>query len=239
MLSKLMASCTGTARRPRWLRVTGAGTAWAALLVLAAGGVAAASGTATPNRIKACYQPAKTPATLTIPHGSTCPAKDKTLTWNKVGPPGPQGPPGALAGLSAMVPPTSLALSAGTWKAVLTTQPVPASGSYYVTASAVLNVSTGDQPSCEIGWTDGVVNLGSGYIASVGPVPAAGFQTIGLTSPVVVPATDRLVLYCIATAANTTTSFSQGALTATLISHPIAGAPRAHAGVRLSAPPRP
>src|SRR5215470_13113404 len=80
----------------------GALAAGVALAVLATGGVAlasdsGASGTlAATGKIRACYHPGTQPAALgVLTHGHTkCPAGDKKLTWNNVGPQGPAGPQG-------------------------------------------------------------------------------------------------------------------------------------------------
>ena len=72
-----------------------------ALAVLATGGVALASDSAAGHAaatatIKGCFKPGTPTAPLRVatrPHAA-CPAGDRKLTWNTVGPQGPQGIPG-------------------------------------------------------------------------------------------------------------------------------------------------
>ncbi len=207
---------TAASQRPRWRRVAAAGAAGTALTVLAAGGIAAASSKASPNTITACYKPAKAPAPLTVPPGTTCPAKQTTLTWNKVG---PQGPPGPAPGVSAATAGGG-SLSSAAWTKVLTASPAPATGVYYATASVGLAVAANSLAGCEFATSAGTVL--SPLFAT--EAPGAGQRsTLSLTYPLILTAGQVLSVQC-AVAAGSSAIVQDSAMTAMQVSQPIAAA---------------
>jgi len=260
MLSNLR---TWHARTPYRLVTGGTAISAAVIMALAAAGIALASDTnAAPKTITACYKPAKAPAALTVPNGSSCPANETTLTWNKIGPQGPrgatgpsgaagpqgpqglagpqgqpgqagpQGPPGDSFGVSGTNGTETRIGSSNT--TVLQAASVPVSGTYYVNASVLVDVFQNDQVECLLGSANGVFTT---PFFGVGPFSSGTLeQTLPLTGSMDLAAGDAPVVDCFDP--NAASFFLDGAITATLISsanpaNPPASRTRPH----LPAPP--
>jgi hypothetical protein len=184
----------------------------AALTILGIGGGALASNVAAPGQIKACYKTGATLPPLThIATSGTCPTGNSTLTWNKVGPPGPAGISVGTSGTSG----TSVPLNAvQTLVPVLSAAAAPASGTYYVNASVMLVVAQGDTVACILA----VNGAATGPFATVGPVPNQTYETIPLSDAVSLQAGQAPEVECSGYTGNAGTSFYDGGITSTLIS---------------------
>jgi hypothetical protein len=150
------------------------------------------------------------------------------------GPPGGQGPPGVSAGVST-VSGTSVPLNtAQSLVTVMTTPAVATGGEYYVNASAMLVVGSGDTVAC-IAEVNGSA---TGPFATVGPVPNPTYETLPLAVSIGVPAGGTISVACSGYTANATTLFYDGGITATLIDSDNASAAAEHAAARPPALPR-
>jgi hypothetical protein len=245
----------------RWFSVAAVTLASATLAVAAVGSDALASSTATTTgTIKACYKTGT--ALVPLSHvGSSvaCPTGDSTLTWNQVGPQGPQGVQGAQgaqgpqgtrgaqgpqgpqgpAGVSQGISTTNTTiapLDQGTLVPVMTISPVPTSGTYYLNASIMLTVASGDGVSCI--WAENGGEVGT--FATVGDVPNISYQTLSLTGSLYLPAGTDLQVLCSDYNSAAATSFYNGAITGVLINSPSgnANAKPAAAPIRHGLPPK-
>jgi hypothetical protein len=240
------------------LRVGAVIVSGAALTVLGAGGVASANGSpaTTSGTIKACYKTTTSPSTIKrIPGSSTCPSGNSTLTWNQSGPRGPQGPAGSQgpagpqgpagsqgptgpqgpAGLSVGTSGTSGTLvplnQAQTLKTVLSGSAVPTGGVYFVNASVMLIVASGDTVACILADNGNAV----GVFATVGPAPNQTYETLPLTGAISASAGDTLEVQCADYTSSNVTTFYDGDITSVLMSS--TGNAAAHAA--KSRPARP
>jgi hypothetical protein len=233
------------------LRLGGALAAGVALVMLATGGVAlasdaAATGTLTATaKIRACYHPgSRTAALAVLTHGRTnCPAGDKKLTWNTVGPQGPAGPQGPQgeqglqgdqgptgpqgpAGLGTGVTTgqvTTIPIDAGPNDpvTVLTAPPVPTSGVYYITASITVNVAGADLVACAA-----VPDQTEPMTAQFGPSSATISTPLALGGALSLAAGQTPSVICIDANSNASTEFLEGSMSATLINSSNATASR-------------
>jgi hypothetical protein len=219
----------------RWLSVAAVTIASATLALVGVGSDALASNTAATGTIKACYKTGT--ALVPLNHvGSSvvCPKGDSTLTWNNVGPPGPQGPPGASQGISASSN-TNVPLHQGnTLVQVLAITPVPTSGTYYLNASIMLTVGAGDGVACV--WAENGTEVGT--FATVGDVPNLSYQTVPLSASLYLPAGTILQVLCSDYNSVSQTSFYNGAITGVLINSPSGNAKLAATPVRHGLPPK-
>lgn len=204
----------------RWLSVAAVTVTSAALALVGVGSDALASNTATTGQIKACYKKGTALVPLNHVGGSVkCPIGDSTLTWNKVGrqgPPGPQGPAGVSQGISTSSS-TNVPLDQGnTLEPVMTITPVPTSGTYYLNASIMLVVGSGDAVACIWGINGGE----AGTFATVGVVPNLSYQTVALTGSLYLAAGTDLQVLCAGYNSVAQTSFYDGAITGVLINSP-------------------
>ena len=187
--------------------------------MLATGGVALASDSAATGKmaatgkIRACYQPGSQPAALAVlTHGRTkCPAGDKKLTWNIVG---PQGPPGLGTGVTSSSSTQTPIDSPNPADAdiVLTAPAVPVSGVYYVTATVSALVDTSDFVAC----SPGPDNIES-ETTQFGPAPAKMSTTVAVNGALQLTAGQTPAVGCIDLAGDSNTTFLEGLLNATLI----------------------
>jgi hypothetical protein len=191
----------------------------AVVTALAAGGIAVASDTAaTPRLIEACYRPGHSPAALAVLiRGRKCPAGDKTLTWNQVG---PQGPPGISVGVSA-TDDSPVPLSPSTFTHVLQAASVPVKGVYYVSASVEVTLDANDSVDCQVVTKDfGAADS----FAQAGPFAGQTSVTLPFTGAVTLAAGDAPIVTCI-DGGGSATEVIRGAMTATLINNAIPAGP--------------
>jgi Collagen triple helix repeat (20 copies) len=126
---------------------------------------------------------------------------------------GPQGPAGDSYGVTGYSG-TSAALStADQLVTVMSTAAVPATGTYYVTATVTAVVSAGDYVACYI---DGQEETD---VPVVGPVAGIGYQTLALTASVPASAGDAISVTCAGYEGDAGTSFYSGEMTALLVSN--------------------
>jgi hypothetical protein len=220
----------------RWLSVAAVTLASATLALAAVGSDAlASSSTTTTGTIKACYKTGTALVPLNhVGNSVACPTGDSALTWNKVGPQGPQGPAGVSQGISTTSS-TNVALDqASTVVPVMTVNPVPTSGTYYLNASIMLTVGTGDTVACV--WAENGTEVGT--FATVGPVPNLSYQTVSLSGSLYLPAGTDLQVLCADYDSVAQTSFYNGAITGVLINSPSGNAKPAAAPVRHGLPPK-
>jgi len=225
-----------------WVRRGGLWAAGTGLAMLATGGVALASDAApaASGQIRACFRPGSNPSRLKVLHtaGSHCPRGYQTLTWNITGPQGPAGHTGATgpqgqpgpkgdAGPQGPQGPAGLSTGVNTRKArsvfiadgpsnpvpVLTSVPVPADGIYYLSASMTIQVGKGDTVTCQFAPAPP-----DGTSQRIGLAPAITFQSMSLTGAVSLLAGETPSVTCTDGLGTKNTEFSQGNLTAILIS---------------------
>jgi hypothetical protein len=220
----------------RWLSVAAVTLASATLALAAVSSDAlASSSSTTTGTIKACYKTGTALVPLNhVGNSVACPTGDSALTWNKVGPQGPQGPAGVSQGISTTSS-TNVALDqASTVVPVMTVNPVPTSGTYYLNASIMLTVGTGDTVACV--WAENGTEVGT--FATVGPVPNLSYQTVPLSGSLNLPAGTDLQVLCADYDSVAQTSFYNGAITGVLINSPSGNAKPAAAPVRHGLPPK-
>lgn len=125
------------------------------------------------------------------------------------GPQGPQGPAGTAAGVSG-ISSTSVALNqAATLTPVLTGAPVPTAGTYYVNASVMLVVGSGDTVACDLG--------GGGTFSTVGPVANQTYETLPISGAIFLQAGGQPQVQCTDYTGASATSFYDGEINATLV----------------------
>lgn len=145
------------------------------------------------------------------------------------GPTGPQGPAGISSGVSSTSV-TSVALDqAHTLTAVMTSPAVATAGQYYVNASVMLVVASGDTVTC----ITAVNGSATGPFATVGPTANLTYETIPVAVDVSVPAAGTCADYT----SNSGTSFYDGTITATLIGSDNASASASRTAGELSIQP--
>jgi hypothetical protein len=233
-----------------WLSVAAVTIASATLALAGVGSDALASSTTATGTIKACYKTGTALVPLDhVGNSVACPTGDSALTWNKVGPQGPagpqgpqgaqgpagpQGPAGVSQGISTSSN-TNVPLNQGnTLVPVLTINPVPVSGTYYLNASVMLTVGSGDGVACI--W--GVNGNEEGTFATVGNVPNLSYQTVALSASLALPAGTDLQVLCSGYNSVSQTSFYNGAITGVLINSPSGNAQLAAPPVRHGLPPK-
>jgi hypothetical protein len=159
-----------------------------------------------------------------------CKATEHKIHWNQVGPQGPkgargpqgpqgpqgtQGPPGISVGNFASGSSGPLASSPGTL--IAQTNPIPSTGTYYISASALLHVDANDGAYC---YTTSAGNGGGGIQggSSAGAATGVGvYQQATMTDAIFAGAGDVFQLWCYsATGAANSFVFNSG-LSATLI----------------------
>jgi hypothetical protein len=218
----------------RWLSVAAITVASATVALVGVGSDALASNSAATGTIKACYKTGT--ALVPLNHvGSSvaCPTGDSALTWNKTGPQGPPGPAGVSQGISTTSN-TGVPLDQGnTLVSVMTINPVPASGTYYLNASIMLTVGAGDGVACV--WAENGTEAGT--FATVGDVPNLSYQTVPLSGSLYLPAGTDLQVLCSDYNSVSQTSFYNGAITGVLINSPTGDAKPAATPARHGLPP--
>ena len=221
-----------------------------ALAVLATGGVALASDSAATakiaatGKIRGCYHPGTQPAALgvlTKQHAS-CPKGDKRLSWNIVGPQGPQGlqgeqgpqglqgdqgpqglqgdqgptGPQGPAGLSTGVTTgknTSVPINSNTTPVTVLTGPaVPTTGVYYLTASITVNVAGGDIVACAA-----VPGQIEPQTTQFGAPSATITASLAVNGALFINAGQTPSIICIDANSNQNSAYLEGSLNATLI----------------------
>ena len=231
MHKKSVEVVTNRARRRRVRIGLAVGTGVAALAAVPLGAFALTSST-TAGQIKACYPTGTGLKVMNhIATGSACPTGYSSLTWNKVGPQGPQGvqgpkgvqgPAGISVGASGTSA-TSVPLNtAQTLTPVLSTAAAPQGGTYYVNASVMLVVAQGDTVVCVMSGANGE----TGAFSTVGPVANQTYETLPLSQNVALNAGGSATVECTDYTSNSATSFYDGAITATLINSSTGNAPR-------------
>ena len=108
------------------------------------------------------------------------------------GPTGPHGPAGISSGVS-VTSGTSVALNqASTLTPVMTSPTVATAGHYYVNASVMLVVASGDTVACIAAVNGGT----TGAFATVGPLANQSYETIPIAADVSVPAGGNVSVQC-------------------------------------------
>ena len=241
---------TNRARRRRVQIGLAVGTGVAALAAVPLGASALTSST-TAGQIKACY-PTGTglKAMNHIATSSACPTGYLSLTWNKVGPQGPQGVQGpkGVQGPQGVQGPAGISVGASgtsatsvplnkveTLTPVLSTAAAPQGGTYYVNASVMLVVAQGDTVVCVMSGANGE----TGAFSTVGPVANQTYETLPLSQNVALNAGGSATVECTDYTSNAATSFYDGGITATLINSSTGNAPRmSPQEARPALPPR-
>jgi hypothetical protein len=133
------------------------------------------------------------------------------------GPQGPEGPAGISIGNSASGGSTGALGTSNTPTLVLQTSAVQTTGTYYVNASALLDVGANEAAYCYVttafeggGGTVGGSSLGIQLGTSV-------YQQASMTDSIFASATDSFLLLCYGTSTTPTSTVYNSALTATLI----------------------
>ena len=232
---------------PARLRSGGVLAAGVALAVLATGGVAVASdsvagGTTATKTIRGCCQPGTSIAALQVVTRlhSSCPKGDKRLTWNKVGPQGPQGiqgeqgpqgiqgeqgpqgiqggqGPQGPAGISTGVTAgknTSVPIDSNTTPVTVLTAPaVPTTGVYYITASITVNVTGGDIVACAA-----IPGQTEPQTTQFGAPSATISASRAVNGALFIDAGQTPSIICIDANSNPNSAYLEGSLNATLIS---------------------
>jgi hypothetical protein len=270
MFSKFASLRADRPLKSRWFGAGAVIVSGAVVAVLGAGGVATASSspagakadTTTTGTIKACYKTSTSPSTIShVPTSATCPSGNTTLTWNQVGPRGPQGPAGPQGVAGAQGPagpkgPTGSQGSAGisvgtsglrgtavplnqaqTLKTVLTGAAVPTDGTYYINASVMVVVAQGDTVACILADT-GLQTVDTGAFATVGPVANQTYETLPLSGAIGMFAGDTPEVQCTDYTSSNVSSFYDGGITSVLISSPTGNA-ATHAAKRHLSPSLP
>lgn len=235
-------STQGASRKAGWLGRGGLWAAAAGVAVLATGGVALASDSASVSgQIRACYRPGSNPSQLKVltGAGSRCPHGYQTLTWNITGQKGPVGPKGATgpkgaagpqgtagaqgpAGLSTgmtVVSNRNVVIDQGSGHdvTVLTGLPAPVSGVYYLSASLSVRAAEGDQIFC--------------YFAPDPPRSSAQLAdpsstevvNLSLTGAITLNAGQRALILCQAPQHEPDTMMEFGSMNAVLINNSTSG----------------
>jgi len=141
--------------------------------------------------------------------GPQGPAGAKGAT-GATGPQGPQGPAGIAVGYSATGGTVSNLTKIGTY--VLITNSVETSGVYFINASALLNVASGDGVYCNIT----TENQGSSS-TTAGGSNSPGFNQASMTQALFISAGDQIVLNCYSATNNASSEVWESGLTAFLI----------------------
>jgi hypothetical protein len=245
-------------RRPGVIGVLATG---AALTLMTVGGVALASDASTPTTINACYKPSSGLSTLKrIASTATCPTGYTSLTWNKTGLPGPQGPQGQTGQQGAPGPqgatgpqgPPGLTYSYGvagstvtpkslraanTPVPVITAAPLPLTAPYYISASVNVYIDTDDSVYC-------YALPGNSPPVTVGPVGSAGWYTIPIVWFFNMAAGNQPEILCSDENADSLTYFEDGVMTVTLVNNSaavqqVAGQDRSGHAAFPALPPHP
>jgi hypothetical protein len=101
-------------------------------------------------------------------------------------------------------------------KTGLSGSPVPASGTYYVNASVMLVVASGDTVACIL--ADNGVAVGA--FATVGPVANQTYETLPLSGAIGMQAGDTPQVQCADYTSSNVTEFYDGGITSVLIGSP-------------------
>lgn len=143
--------------------------------------------------------------------GATGPAGPKGATGatGAQGPQGPQGPAGIAVGYAATAGTVGSLGKIGRY--VLFSNDIQQSGVYYVNASALLNIASGDGVYCNI--TTGL----SGTPTTQGGSNTPGFNQASMTQSLFVNAGDAIVVNCYSATDNPSSEVWQSSLTALLI----------------------
>jgi hypothetical protein len=147
------------------------------------------------------------------------------------GAPGTPGPAGISSGVSTTSGTQVPMNQAQVLTPVMTTPAVATGGQYYVSASMMLVVGSGDTVAC----LTAVNGTAGGPFATVGPVPNQTYETLPLAVSVAVPAGGTISIQCTGYTASPQSSFYDGAVTATLID---SDNPSAAATHTAAAPPK-
>jgi hypothetical protein len=162
----------------------------------------------------------------TGPKGATGAAGSKGATGatgarGATGPQGPAGPAGSPAGAYGTVN-GAISLSDGQAHAVLTSSPVTVAGTYLVTASITMLVSTGDYVGC-------YVANGAGSLNEIGPSAADQYYSMSVEDEVTVTAGQQIPIECEDENSSPGTYFANGTIGAVLIASASSGAGISHA----------
>jgi len=133
-----------------------------------------------------------------------------------------------MTGISGTLVPLN---QAQTLKTVLSGSAVPTGGVYFVNASVMLIVASGDTVACILADNGNAV----GVFATVGPAPNQTYETLPLTGAISASAGDTLEVQCADYTSSNVTTFYDGDITSVLISS--TGNAAAHAA--KSRPARP
>jgi len=177
---------------------------------------------------------------------TTCKSTEHKIQWNQVGPQGPQGPQGPKGAQGAQGPQGPAGISVGNsalgssgalnpfpGSVVAQTNSVPATGVYYIAASALLDVASGDGVYC---YTTTGSNGGGVFDMQAGS-NVAGFVSTAPSDAIFIGQGDVFQLWCY-TATNNPSSFVyDAALTSTLINSSFAPKKQRHSQMPPSTDP--
>lgn len=132
------------------------------------------------------------------------------------GPQGPQGPPGISVGYSSVNIGNFPVIAASPGTLIAQTNPVATSGTYYISASALLDIRAADTLGAFC--YDTLASIGSPvqYGGSSSAGVAQGFQQASITDVLFVGAGDSVELWCYGSTGGVSDVFNAG-ITATLI----------------------
>jgi Collagen triple helix repeat (20 copies) len=142
------------------------------------------------------------------PQGPAGPQGPKGAT-GATGPQGPTGPAGISVGYSAAAGTVGNLGKTGLY--VLFTNNIQTSGVYYINASALLNIASGDGVYCNI------ATEFSGQGQTQGGSNNAGFNQASMTQSLFVNAGDEIILACYSVTNNASSEVYESSLTALLV----------------------
>jgi hypothetical protein len=119
------------------------------------------------------------------------------------------GPAGVAVGLTSSSE-SQIAMT-GSWEPVLSTQPVPRAGEYYVTANVVVFIDTGDNVECRIEGSTAPAAWGAGASPVTLPVIGAVSALTG----------QRIVVQCLDSAGSPASGVFSGTIQAIGVSNPV------------------
>jgi len=223
-----------------------------ALPVVAQQGAASNDALQSPGAVTIFGCVNKTSGAVRIVDANTsCKATERKIHWNQKGPRGPQGnqgnrgpqgpqgeqgqqgPPGVAVGYSNVNIGVFPTIPAFPGVLVAQTAPVATSGAYFISATALLDIDTGDDGGAFCYDT----TASSGEPIQYGGSSIAGFQQAAVTDQIQVTAGDSVQFFCYGSEGNVSEVFN-GGLTATLINSAFdANAKHRHAHAASVRPP--
>lgn len=199
-------------------------------LIVGGGGVAlaqqiAASTPISSGIIHGCYSnhAVKGSRVLALQNaGSRCPKGTTAITWNQKGPRGavgrtgsrgPAGPAGTAEGVATSSGTSTSLTTDPAFTEVLVSSAVPATGTYYLSATINVTVGTGDTVICAAGDLSNVNDL-----PLAGETSSSGANSIPVNMAVQLNAGDKILISC-AQEGSSASTFDVGYLTASFVAN--------------------